>query len=171
MEFLPVPHVLYFGCLGGTGHHLWQPPGIGFHAHRVLPWESVDATLPPQKNPSKGMYSAIEAPQGHASLRYKDGWTALAFWDRSVDTRSGSNSNFFVRGDHTFDEMVKIAKDAFPRVWSRFPFEVVLVEVFGQPAPDAMSMEQKAADYQRLHDRILELQRALRAAQEKLKDG
>lgn len=55
------------------------------------------------------------------------GWTMLTFWDRTIDERSGSNSAFILRGRLTFEETVTIAKAIFPKIWSRFPFEVVEV--------------------------------------------
>jgi hypothetical protein len=65
-------------------------------------------------------------PEGLAKLTHKDGWTLLSFWDRSVDKRNNSNSNFIQEGEFTFEQMVEQAKEKFPGIWERFKFEVKL---------------------------------------------
>lgn len=55
-------------------------------------------------------------------VSHQDGWTAMAFWDRTVDTRPGSNSCFLAEGDYSLDEMCALAVKHFPRVVKRFPF-------------------------------------------------
>ena len=48
-----------------------------------------------------------ETPEGFPWRREElDGWTALAFWDRSLDHRRNSNSAFFWKGDHNFYQML-----------------------------------------------------------------
>lgn len=63
--------------------------------------------------------------QGWAALHKRDGWTLISFYDRSVDSRPGSNSSFLAEGNFTFEEMLGIAREYFPRVMSRFTFEIV----------------------------------------------
>ena len=118
----------YFGCNEEAGHYMhnvWMkttrgdPPGF--------PWKQIDGVLPPQfgKRPGR-VYDSARETQGICALHHKDGWTALAFWDRSVDKRGGCNSAFFVREpDKTFDEMIVIAEQAFPRIVARFEFPLV----------------------------------------------
>jgi hypothetical protein len=65
--------------------------------------------------------------QGKCTLNKKDGWTCIAFWDRSVDTRQGSNSAFLAEGDYDFPIMLGLFKEKFPEVVSRFKFELVLL--------------------------------------------
>lgn len=144
-------NVLYFGCWQETGHYPWLPGMIrGWEAQEQLPWKWLDGTLPPVLTRSRSGV-VQEVPQGHAALHWKAGWTALAFWDRSVDKRGGSNSVFCIRGTHSFGDAVRIARDAFPQVWERLPFEVVLVrEPSGERPVAIMSLEEKAADYDRL---------------------
>jgi hypothetical protein len=92
---------------------------------RTLPWgDDIDGQLAPSKRNARGFISG-EAPQGQALLHVRDGWSVISFWDRSGDTRGASNSAFLVRGEHTFDEVAAIAREAFPRIWQRFPFDVV----------------------------------------------
>ncbi len=61
-------------------------------------------------------------------LVHVQGWTALAFWDRSSDRRGGSNSAILAAGTLDFEAMVAIAADNFPSVWARITtaFEVRL---------------------------------------------
>ena len=123
----------YFGCWGDTGHYLFRPNGStayerGPRPEVRLPWKYLDGTLPPHGNPvieeEDGGRRMKETPrdlqvQSRAALHHKGGWTALSMWDRSVDERYGSNSNFFVEGTHTFTEVVPLIERHFPRVWRR----------------------------------------------------
>lgn len=125
----PVPDLLkrtfYFGCWGRVGHSLHTPDGKSLsYSHRLppdqTPWDDVlDGGLPPR--PGRHM----EAPNGHAALHHKDGWTALAFWDNSVDTRGGSHSTFLFEGIYDFDAALALARQQFPTIFARYPFEVV----------------------------------------------
>lgn len=115
--------MFYFGCWGDTGHYLWNRerrytregdcpfdpfyPRVEGHAH-------IDGVFCPKNR----------QVQGEATVTVKDGWTILAFWDRSVDHRPNSNSAFIERGAFTFEEMVSRAKAEFPAIWARFAFEV-----------------------------------------------
>jgi hypothetical protein len=123
------PEVLYFGCgnHGDAGHYFWQSDTRSFDDHTAktsLPWKTVDGTLCPyaRKHGSTPRKQQIE---GLAAVRHEDGWTALAFWDRSADRRFGSNSVFIAQGTHDFARMVELAKFYFPRTWERFRFEVI----------------------------------------------
>lgn len=109
--------VLYFGCIGEAGHYLWNHRGRQTTDWAsIQPWgEEVDGGLAPQDNGER---------QGEALLHHKGGWTAIAFWDRSVDSRPGSNSAFLVDREVGFDVAVTLAKTNFPAVWARFGFEV-----------------------------------------------
>lgn len=110
--------VFYHGCIGGPGHYLWKndrekefyPP-----ADFPVKEDYLDGGFLPHKTPQ------IE---GWAVLWRSARWTILAFWDRSVDNRGGCNSAFVIEGDHGFDEAVRLATEAFPKVWARFPFKV-----------------------------------------------
>jgi hypothetical protein len=105
----------YFGCVGSAGHFTHEG-GRRTYKHDS-PWgTAIDTTLCP---------SGPEV-EGRAALHHKDGWTALAFWDRSVDKRGKSNSVFLSNQARTFDEMLAQARIHFPDVMSRFKFEIVL---------------------------------------------
>src|ERR1700693_4562864 len=76
--------VYFFGCMRGPGHYLHSNPSPrGLTERRALcaiersnPWGyKIDGKLCP----------AGAQVQGRALVHHKDGWTALSFWDRSVD--------------------------------------------------------------------------------------
>lgn len=104
---------LYFGCWGQIGHYFYLPSGASAGAYakvkEALPWDKIDGTL----NPS--------SEQGEAAIHLASGWTALAWADRSVDTRPGSNSVAFLPGTLSFAEAVSAARVAFPSVMRRQP--------------------------------------------------
>lgn len=119
---MPDPTVYYFGCLERAGHHLYLPSGMTAWDDRLpadfpCPSRVLDCGFLPPRQPE------IE---GRASLVHINGWTVLAFWDRSVDTRGKCNSAFVARGTLDFDGIVSAAKVAFPKVWVRFKFAVQL---------------------------------------------
>jgi len=78
-------------------------------------------------------WSQKDQTQGRALVTQRNGWTALAFWDRSLDQRPGCNSAFFVRGNLSFAQMVWVARHRWPTIWSRFSFQVVEVDAQGSP--------------------------------------
>lgn len=106
----------YFGCWDGTvGHYLKDPSGTHADWDRT-PWGiKIDARLAPTSTREEGI----------AKLHHKDNWTALSFWDYSVDHRGGCNSIFFAEGIFSFDEMIQIGKDSFPKIMERFDFPIV----------------------------------------------
>jgi hypothetical protein len=119
---------LYFGCRNGdVGHFMWVP-GMRRAPHEFalspypgLPWDKVDAHFAPRRGP--GRY-AEEMPQGVAALHHKDGWTALSFWDRSVDSRGNSSSTFIFDAELDFAAALAAAREHFPTVVARYPFEI-----------------------------------------------
>jgi hypothetical protein len=121
--------VFYFGAdpAPNSGHRLWQR-APGTRGHTVVTLREERALLPSFLG--SGVLDGRLAPedtrkQGRARLLHLHGWTTLSFWDCTVDTRGGSVSTFVVRGTHGFDEIVALARAAFPQVWARFAFEVV----------------------------------------------
>lgn len=70
------------------------------------------------KQDGKGFEHSAEQA-GIAKIHHKNGWTAIALWDRSVDTRGGCNSTYFAKGDFSFEEMVKMAKERFSERWKK----------------------------------------------------
>ena len=98
--------VYYFGCFDEVGHYLYYPDGRSVYERDATPWSwpAIDGSLAPEG----------QQVQGLALLHKKDGWTAIAFWDRTFDSRGNSNSAFLAEGDFTFEEMLELAKKYFP---------------------------------------------------------
>lgn len=121
----------FFGCENHTTGHFWKSPGFG-HIRDGLaigaPWKHID-----------GRYTPSDcAPEGEANLIHDHDWTILAFCDRSVDSRAGSNANFVAPGTHSFEEMCELAKRYFPHIWGRFNYPIVLVS---KPSPVLGALE------------------------------
>lgn len=109
----------YLGCWDERkGHYLKDKNGFSPNPNN-LPWKQIDGTLAPD--------TTIKA--GIAKLHHKDNWTALAFWDYSIDHRPNSNSVFLAKGEFTFDEMMQIAKDDFPQIMERFDFPIIEIQM------------------------------------------
>lgn len=87
----------------------------------------MDSNLAPAKRNKFGRKEK-EEPQGVCALHYKDGWTAISFWDRTGDSRGNSNSTFFIEGTYDFEAMKKMATEQYPEIISRFNFELKLFE-------------------------------------------
>jgi len=123
--------IYFFGCWGRTGHYLYQPGGTSLIITALdMPWGyEIDGGLCPGKRRGPKAYQLPETQiEGQASLTKKDGWTALSFWDRSMDHRMNCNSNFIAKGYFSFDEIMMLAKQYFPEIMGRFKFEIKLAE-------------------------------------------
>lgn len=116
----------YFGCgAHNIGHYFWLPSQSfavsSFDMETAQPWGfKVDGSLQPQ-------HSLVDE-QGPCALHRKDGWTAIAWWDRTMDKRGASCSVFAMRGEHSFDAMVAAFRESFPWAAQRMGFELVLVQ-------------------------------------------
>lgn len=109
--------MIYFGCgLGKCGHFHWDS-----HMFRIG-WDTLPAWMVYELD---GTFYPRFKPKGTAALVKFNGWTIVAFEDRTQDERPGSNSAFLLEGDHEFDAMVAMAKEKFPRVLERFGAELV----------------------------------------------
>lgn len=130
MQPLPKPlkeYPLYFGVWDPAmerGHFLFSPSGTHvFSDHQAqLPQRLQDHHL--DSGYCRGVRSRRNPPdkeqvQGLARLHRVEGWTLIAFWDRSGDSRFASNSALLVFGEHTFEEMVGIFEKSYPKQWSR----------------------------------------------------
>lgn len=129
----PDHKAIYFGCLGGVGHFYYDIAGrsLGIRSKELgLPWERVDGALTPGKRDRRGRldYHAQDAThQGEAAIHHKDGWTALAIHDFTVDSRPGSNSVFFFRAPGLDDtECLFSIGQFFPKIGERIGRIVVL---------------------------------------------
>ena len=133
MNTAPIPLMYYFGPWDSAGHSLHLESGA--HPRPIadsFPWSpagyDIDGKLQPSAdapdhriNRASGVLSTVGHAQteGEALLHYRDGWTALAFWDRSVDARASSNSTYFAEGVYSFEQMVELASTRFAKRWDR----------------------------------------------------
>jgi hypothetical protein len=106
-----------FGCFQmGDDHQLCGARIPWRRVDGALLWNSTDQTdVPPW-----------EQEQGAAALRYRDGWSCLAWWDRSGDARYGSNTALFAHGIHSFRSMLELLAQHYPQVESRQPVPLYL---------------------------------------------
>lgn len=152
--------IFYYGCGRKPGHYFWKPGMIQARGEetaptphttqsfpQVVPWGySVDGKLtPPDERHADGRL--YYAPQGKAALHYKDGWTAISFWDRSVDTRPGSLSTFVMEGTYDYDQAIALARQNFPEVFERFQFEVTPADVPEEPRLGAAPRNVMVGEY------------------------
>lgn len=109
----------YFGCLQEPGHFWWSSslsraplPGTTF--------PMVDGVYCPPATDKEGVAQVV-----YMTLhQYRGPWTLVSFWDRSVDSRPGSNSAFLLEGAYSFTAALERSKLTFPSIWKRFTFQV-----------------------------------------------
>jgi hypothetical protein len=115
----------YFGCIDTPGHFLWTP-ALRRVFYDAIPqsWPfgpgggKLDAGYATGPLPKCGFGPTFEI-QSRAKLSHIKGWTVLAIWDRTVDTRPGSNSNFVAKGELDFAQIAALATQHFPTIWKR----------------------------------------------------
>lgn len=106
---------IYFGCIGEAGHYFHNPVD-GRSSLRVpapdFPWKVslVDGGL--LKN---GKNKKVDGGVSWTCGGRPDFWFAFYWWDRSVDSRPGSNSGLYVRGFGP-------AKEAFDNIEAAFKY-------------------------------------------------
>lgn len=133
---MTIPRMFYFGPWREPGHFLHREGGWSVYRHEEragFPWNEwsgengIDGQLQPGcYHDQYGHWRHGAEVEGEALLHHKDGWTALSFWDRSVDHRGACNSTYFTEGTFTFEQMAEMAKARFSERWSRMNFEVRL---------------------------------------------
>lgn len=122
MTTVPItPEVWYHGCDGRPGHDLHSKKRMVRHSEQ--PWGlSLDSGLLVS---SDEYYGCDSTPRGEYKVAQKDGWTAVAFWDRSGgDTRPGCNSVFLVHAIVTGEELLSLARSQWPEIFSRRNFPI-----------------------------------------------
>jgi len=133
-------NIRYYGCGPvGIGHYFHKTTGERDYlfGDAACPWRyAVDGRLQPRIGPdtrlprSDGTALADyrpEAPQGVCAVHRLDGWTCVAWWDRSADTRGASNSSIVIDDPAiTFDALIALARHEFPWVFARIRFELTL---------------------------------------------
>lgn len=122
----------YFGCWERSGH-FWRGKNPYTTEHEILQkvppaLKHIDGRFCPGAVPGDSYARRRPEVEGEAALHHVDGWTVLAWWDRSVDHRGACNSNIVARGTFDFTIMIEIGKAQYPRVITRQRSPIVLVE-------------------------------------------
>lgn len=105
--------MLFHGCWDRPGHFLHNQ--IGYQVRRgeyKLPFRDtvLDGTFaPPFAN----------EPEEQMALTYLHNWSILSMWDRTIDTRMGSNATFLMPGIHDKDFMWQTAEREYPGIVTR----------------------------------------------------
>lgn len=107
--------VHYFGRLDVAGHSLHCKSG---------PHLRIDET-PWGNNLDTGLLSHVaDRPDGQYVTAIFKGWTAVSFWDRSGDSRPGSNSAFVIHAEMEPEKLLAFARLQWPEVFRRLPFQL-----------------------------------------------
>lgn len=127
------PFMVYFGPWKESGHYFFYETGEPVYSEerKKLGWKDheIDGVMQPGcPDPSDRLQRHGPRIQGEALLHHRDGWTALSFWDSSVDTRPGCSSTYIAKGIFTFEKMVELSKTRFAVRWNRMKFAVKLAE-------------------------------------------
>jgi hypothetical protein len=94
---------LFFGCWGSKGHYLRDRRAEMVYGEKQ-PWgDSIDSRLAPP----------LDKRHGAHALHHRNGWTAWAMWDYSLDHRGASNAAFLAPGKHSLEAMRMIAARCF----------------------------------------------------------
>lgn len=124
----------YFGCIGQSGHYMFGAHGDWKEkdqAYCEMPWgdgrgAGVDGTLLNNAREPDQVTGRVVSTVGKRGERW---WWVFAWWDRSVDSRPGSNSALFVSGfgPNNREAAFKFACEKWPQVVSRQKLPLVLV--------------------------------------------
>lgn len=110
------PILFYFGCWNGAGHYLRGPSENMGVAVGPFTLGMLDGGFAYHVRDRSGMFVQDE---NAVSVTHYKGWTVMAMWDRSVDTRGGSNAAFICDGLRSHEEMWKLARKYYPRIVAR----------------------------------------------------
>lgn len=126
--------LLYFGCIGRTGHHLWvdeyttvneynQIQLLGFKLPKPEIWPSIDCGYTP-----KGTVA-----QGAAKQTIVDQFHIISWHDYTVDKRANSNSAFIGVGYESCSDILLAGAAKFPSVVAGQIGALVFVEEIDAP--------------------------------------
>lgn len=114
MSAAPRAEWFYFGCVGNTGHYLFDRRLNKVRSGNGGPDPNFDGILCPQV--SRKLYTAALTRLGAT------GHSALAFWDCTVDTRPGSNSIIFAPSLAASPALIlRKFSELFPTIFRRWP--------------------------------------------------
>jgi hypothetical protein len=109
--------VFYFGVPSSErAGHYWTRAHDGYMKSLDGPVKPIDGHFAPWE---AGWRDKREK-HGVARTVLVQGCTVVQWWDSSGDSRPGSNSSFVVRGVHTFDEVMRAAREQHPEIIARF---------------------------------------------------
>ena len=110
--------VIYFGCTGYAGHFIHRHGCRRPQMISVTPWNNdIDG------GPLKRAKIPDLITDQYCTER-KDGWTLIAFWDRSGDSRPGSHSTFVIHADIPSQELFALARAQWPEIFNRRGFPI-----------------------------------------------
>lgn len=103
---------------------------IGKDSCVLMPWPIIDSVLCPgirKRFDDRALCDVRERDQveGQFALHHRDGWTALAWWDRSGRNGFWSNAGLYAQGTFTADEMLAMGAVQFPNVMRRMKYDFV----------------------------------------------
>jgi hypothetical protein len=131
----------YYGCWQRAGHYLWHRANDGTPMKMYDQGASDRRLLGITRNslggPTQGeipwgycldggILKGTSGKQGEAIVDHRDGWTALSFWDSSVDSRPGSCSTFVFDERLEPADALRLARELWTPIFDRFGFEVAL---------------------------------------------
>ena len=141
---LPRVECFYFGYTRGAGHTFCTQRtqrdaySLEREASAALGRGGLDTALcwnSPRCDRDRARHDRRDETEGRAFTTRRNGWTAVAFWDRSGDPRPACNTAFIVHGEMTFPQVIRAARVSWPQVWARFTFPVVEVDERGREVP------------------------------------
>ncbi len=135
--------ILFFGCWVDKGHYMHDRTGARprWYQHRrrggvterwetVVPWgANVDSGLAPRTeegNPEPNGVAAYHVAQSFIGRHEVEFWSALSWWDNSVDTRPGSNCSFIADSKWEPEVLLELARKEYPQIFARFKYEIIL---------------------------------------------
>lgn len=161
--------VFFFGALTGSGAGLFlRDAQYRMPASRELPasLRRIDAVFTCERPRSReevcGRSSEPEH-EGRGFIHYIDGWTVIAWWDRSEDKRYGCNAAFLVEGRHRFAAALDLARESFPREMTRME-AAYPVTLAGPDLPEDLEADAACAfvaAYNALHPTVRDAVRAM----------
>lgn len=149
--------IYYFGCWDRIGHYLCDPSGR--HVRSAGPFTdcNLDGTFPNHVHIPGGRYNERVEDDTIASLAHWKGWTVLAMWDRSVDTRAACNAAFIAEGEHTHAEMWALARQHYPKIVARLKAAPVAPPAPRAQTPTPSTREELSRDTEELVDELRRL--------------
>lgn len=119
---------MFFGSRNDSGHYFWPGPPQQTYEKILYPESNKTASLRPIMIYFDGVFYP-KTGQGHCSLIYIEqiDTTVLAWMDRSVDKRPGSNSAIIAIGRHCLDDLVTWCLSRYPDVIERQPRPLTVV--------------------------------------------